>query len=153
MTEKTPDELRAQRAQLIASTGLSEVVLRERAEAFQLYPEHLDVWRTVEGIDYFLNDDTDAGTDPTPVLVQVGWYCWRCHGIVAQACRSDNVPVHVPADWVEDMTKEIAEREGVANTDRLAGTPTPGCTCGHDGMGAAWHERGVCQWLLGEASR
>jgi hypothetical protein len=54
MTEKTPDELRTQRAQLIASTGLSETVLRERAEAFQLYPEHMDVWRTVEGIDYLL---------------------------------------------------------------------------------------------------
>ncbi|MYR75102.1 MULTISPECIES: hypothetical protein [unclassified Streptomyces] len=54
MTEKTPAELQAQRAQLIASTGLTEEVLRERAEAFQLYPEHMDVWRTVEGIDYLL---------------------------------------------------------------------------------------------------
>ena len=54
MTEKTPAELQAQRAQLIAFTGLAEDVLRERAEAFQLYPEHMDVWRTVEGIDYLL---------------------------------------------------------------------------------------------------
>jgi hypothetical protein len=55
VTEKTPAELQAQRAQLIASTGLTEQVLRERAEAFQLYPEHADVWATVEGIDYLLN--------------------------------------------------------------------------------------------------
>lgn len=55
MTEKTPEELQAQRAQLIASTGLTEQVLRERAEAFQLYPEHMDAWRTVEGIDYLLS--------------------------------------------------------------------------------------------------
>ncbi|WP_331764775.1 hypothetical protein [Streptomyces sp. NBC_01238] len=55
MTEKTPAELRTQRAQLIASTGLTEAVLRERAEAFQLYPEHMDAWTTVEGIDYLLD--------------------------------------------------------------------------------------------------
>lgn len=60
MTEKTPVELQAQRVQLIASTGLTEEVLRERAEAFQLYPEHMDVWRTVEGIDYLLGG---AGKD------------------------------------------------------------------------------------------
>jgi len=111
MTEKTPEDLREQRARLIASTGLTEDVLRTRAEAFQLYPEHLDVWRTVEGIDYLLSDTADEPTGPTPTLVQVGWYCWRCHGIVAEPCRSDNVPVHVPADWEQDMTREISERE------------------------------------------
>lgn len=64
MTEKTPAELQAQRAQLIASTGLTEEVLRERAEAFQLYPEHMDVWATVEGIDYLLGAmRSDVGTD------------------------------------------------------------------------------------------
>ncbi|MFF8422861.1 hypothetical protein [Streptomyces sp. NPDC015680] len=56
MTAKTPEGLQAQRAQLIASTGLTEEVLRKRAEAFQLYPEHADAWSTVEGIDYLLND-------------------------------------------------------------------------------------------------
>ncbi|MFF7631412.1 hypothetical protein [Streptomyces cyaneofuscatus] len=54
MTEKAPAELREQRARLIASTGLTETVLRERAEAFQLYPEHHDIWATVEGIDMHL---------------------------------------------------------------------------------------------------
>lgn len=64
MTEKTPAELQAQRVQLIASTGLTEEVLRERAEAFQLYPEHMDVWRTVEGIDYLLGgEDGEEGPE------------------------------------------------------------------------------------------
>ncbi len=40
-------------------------------------------------------------------LVQVGWYCWRCEGLVEQPCRSDNVPVSVPADWAADMEAEI----------------------------------------------
>jgi hypothetical protein len=42
-----------------------------------------------------------------PELIQIGWYCWRCEGLVEQACRSDNVPVHVPADWATEMTAEI----------------------------------------------
>ncbi|MFC8339231.1 hypothetical protein ACFUJX_19780 [Streptomyces rubiginosohelvolus] len=64
MTEKTPAELREQRARLIASTGLTETVLRERAEAFQLYPEHHDIWATVEGIDYLLSGTrSDVGTE------------------------------------------------------------------------------------------
>lgn len=46
-----------------------------------------------------------------PQLVQVGWYCWRCHKINATACRSDAVPIHVPAEWAEDMEIEIAKRE------------------------------------------
>lgn len=57
MTEKTPAELREQRTRLIASTGLTETVLRERAQAHQLYPEHHDIWRTVEDIDYLLTDN------------------------------------------------------------------------------------------------
>nr|ACX85606.1 pCQ3_105 [Streptomyces sp. W9] len=55
MIRKTPKELHEQRARLIASTGLSEKVLRERGEAFQLYPEHQAVWDTVHGIDYLLD--------------------------------------------------------------------------------------------------
>jgi hypothetical protein len=50
-------------------------------------------------------------------------------------------------DWRDTGTYEPPKR------DALADTPTPGCSCGHDGMGAAWHERGVCQWLVGEAGR
>lgn len=40
-------------------------------------------------------------------LVQVGWYCWRCEGLVDQPCRSDSVPVSVPAEWAEEMRAEI----------------------------------------------
>ncbi|MEV2259161.1 hypothetical protein AB0J13_10935 [Streptomyces anulatus] len=61
MTEKTPAELREQRARLIASTGLTETVLRERAEAHQLYPEHHDIWATIEGIDMHLAELTESG--------------------------------------------------------------------------------------------
>ncbi|MFD7868027.1 hypothetical protein [Streptomyces sp. NPDC059783] len=57
MTKQTAEELQAQRAQLIASTGMTETVLRERAAAFQLYPEHPEAWSAVEGIDYLLNGD------------------------------------------------------------------------------------------------
>ena len=59
-TSKTPAELRAQRAQLITSTGMTEDVLRERAETFQLYPEHLDIWQTVESIDYLLSGEAEG---------------------------------------------------------------------------------------------
>ncbi|WP_228994362.1 hypothetical protein [Streptomyces sp. DH8] len=64
MTEKTPAELREQRARLIASTGLTETVLRERAEGFQLYPEHYDIWVTLEGIDMHLAELTEGEQSP-----------------------------------------------------------------------------------------
>lgn len=67
-------------------------------------------------------------------LVQVGWYCWRCHGVVAQACRSDNVPVHVPVEWEQDMAREISEQEEEDEDD----TPENG----------AWH----AVWLEGKWS-
>ncbi|MGW5291526.1 hypothetical protein [Streptomyces bacillaris] len=69
MTEKSPAELREQRARLIASTGLTETVLRECAEAFQLYPEHHDIWATVEGIDYLLGE---ARKDAPHVYLSTG---------------------------------------------------------------------------------
>lgn len=64
MTEKTPAELREQRARLIASTGLTETVLRERADAHQLYPEHHDIWATLEGIDMHLAELTEGEQSP-----------------------------------------------------------------------------------------
>lgn len=39
-------------------------------------------------------------------LVHIGWWCWRGdnHGhLTAMACRSDNVPLHVPAEWADEM--------------------------------------------------
>ncbi len=56
---KTSRELHEQRARLIASTGLTEAVLRERGEAFQRYPEHMRAWETVQGLDHLLD-----GTEP-----------------------------------------------------------------------------------------
>lgn len=46
-----------------------------------------------------------AVENPGP-LVQVGWWCWRGddHGhLVDIPCRSDNVPLHVPAEWATEM--------------------------------------------------
>lgn len=45
-------------------------------------------------------------TDEDDELVHVGWWCWRGdnHGHLAtMPCRSDNVPIHVPAEWADDM--------------------------------------------------
>ncbi|MGK5530879.1 hypothetical protein [Streptomyces sp. URMC 129] len=53
----TRGELIQQRAELIARTGMDEETLRSRAESWQLYPEHLMIWDTIEGIDYLLGDE------------------------------------------------------------------------------------------------
>lgn len=49
-----------------------------------------------------------------PELVHVGWWCWRGdnHGHLATtACRSDNVPIHVPAEWADEMRAVIQRIE------------------------------------------
>ena len=48
--------------------------------------------------------------------MQVGWWCWRCNGLVADACRSDNVPIHVPAQWANDMRELNQRRTGGDDT-------------------------------------
>lgn len=53
----------------------------------------------------------EPAQDALKDLVQVGWYCWRCHGINARACRSDAVPIYVPAEWAKDMERELDEKE------------------------------------------
>lgn len=55
--------------------------------------------------------DWIAKHSPPEQLVHIGWYCWRCRAINAQACRSDCVPIHVPAEWEREMRAEIARRE------------------------------------------
>lgn len=40
-------------------------------------------------------------------IVQIGWYCRRCKGLVAAPCRSDNVPVLIPREWEDEMRTEI----------------------------------------------
>ncbi|SDL28672.1 hypothetical protein SAMN05421806_12569 [Streptomyces indicus] len=167
-------------------------------------------------------------TKPAEALVHVGWWCWRGEPghLAATACRSDNVPLHTPAQWADDMRAAIqritdgddeahateqkwrvelydptaeawapgsslpdlpaararlALAQGHAPRWRDDGTPvqrrivretttytvepdeqqqlspeaehniassgvdTPGCDCGHDGMGPGWH-LSSCAW-------
>ncbi|MGW2920370.1 hypothetical protein ACWDBF_21265 [Streptomyces angustmyceticus] len=51
---RTPCQLRAQRARLLAEAGFGEEELRERAAGWQLSPEQQDIWATIQGIDYLL---------------------------------------------------------------------------------------------------
>jgi hypothetical protein len=47
-------------------------------------------------------------------LTHVGWWCWRGdnHGHLAtQPCRSDNVPLHAPAEWADEMRAVIQRIE------------------------------------------
>ena len=58
---------------------------------------------------------TDNQTPPSDEqLPQVGWWCWRGdnHGHLAmEPCRSDNVPIHVPVEWVGEMRAVIQQIE------------------------------------------
>ena len=54
---KTPEQLRDQRARLLAEVGMSYEQLRDRAEVYSLSMDELDVWHTIEGIDYLLDGD------------------------------------------------------------------------------------------------
>ncbi|WP_185909184.1 hypothetical protein [Streptomyces sp. WAC01280] len=66
----------------------------------------------------------EQSTEETPDrLAHVGWWCWRGndHGHLADtACRSDNVPIHVPTEWADDMRAVI---------EHLADTHEPGQDC------------------------
>ncbi|MFF9003597.1 hypothetical protein ACF1GW_38530 [Streptomyces achromogenes] len=47
-------------------------------------------------------------------LVHVGWWCWRGDNnghLATMACRSDNVPIHVPAEWAEEMRAVLRRLE------------------------------------------
>jgi hypothetical protein len=59
-----------------------------------------------------------------PELVHVGWYCWRCEGLVEQPCRSDNVPVSAPAEWASEMEAEI-RRLGKEDDEPAAASAVP----------------------------
>jgi hypothetical protein len=54
---KTRAELEAQRERLLAGVHMSYEELRDRAEAYNVSPDQLDVWHTIEGIDYLLEGD------------------------------------------------------------------------------------------------
>lgn len=85
----------------------------------------------------------ECDTEPTGAqqgaeapLVHVGWWCWRGTGrghLATTACRSDNVPLHVPAEWADEMRavlQRIDDGEpavvpsvgGAALRDRIAET-------------------------------
>ncbi|MCK1794984.1 hypothetical protein MTQ01_02890 [Streptomyces sp. XM4193] len=54
---RTREELLAQRQSLLAEVNMSYSELTERAETYSLSMDELDVWHTVEGLDYLLAGD------------------------------------------------------------------------------------------------
>ncbi|MGP4001348.1 hypothetical protein [Streptomyces sp. 8N706] len=61
MIRKTRDQLREQRERLLEEVHMSYEELAERASTYNLSLEHLDVWHTIEGIDYLLAGDDCSG--------------------------------------------------------------------------------------------
>lgn len=55
---RTREELVAQRARLLESVHMSHEELQERAETYSLSMHELDVWHTIEGLDYLLEGDS-----------------------------------------------------------------------------------------------
>ncbi|MFI5473164.1 hypothetical protein ACIA6D_23355 [Streptomyces cacaoi] len=58
--------------------------------------------------------DSPAPQPAEEPLTHVGWWCWRGdnHGHLATTpCRSDNVPLHAPADWADEMRAVIQRIE------------------------------------------
>lgn len=54
---KTHEELLDWRAELLVQTGMSEELLVERGESFDLYPEHRAAYQTIRSIDWLLDKD------------------------------------------------------------------------------------------------
>lgn len=54
---KGKEELEDMRERFLAKTSLTEEVLRERGENYQLYPEDRVVYDAILGIDYLLGKD------------------------------------------------------------------------------------------------
>jgi hypothetical protein len=54
---RTREELLEQRARLLEEVHMSDAELRERAETYSLSLDELDVWHTIEGLDYLLAGD------------------------------------------------------------------------------------------------
>jgi hypothetical protein len=57
MIHTTREELEEQRRQLLAEVRMDFSELRDRAAAYNLSAGELDVWHTIEGIDYLLEGD------------------------------------------------------------------------------------------------
>ncbi|MEU2720213.1 MULTISPECIES: hypothetical protein [Streptomyces] len=54
---RTREQLEEQRARLLEEVHLSYEELRARAETYSLSMGDLDVWHTIEGIDYLLEGE------------------------------------------------------------------------------------------------
>ncbi len=54
---RTREQLLKQRKQMLGSVHMSYEELRDRAETYSLSTEELDVWYTIQGIDYLLKGD------------------------------------------------------------------------------------------------
>ncbi|MGW1203401.1 hypothetical protein [Streptomyces cyaneofuscatus] len=55
---KTRSQLEEQREQLLADVHMSYEELAERASTYSLSLRELDVWHTIEGLDYLLDGDS-----------------------------------------------------------------------------------------------
>ena len=97
-------------------------VLREEAARIRSHcPDHADsdstpgAWMAchcavADDIERRTADQARQAEPAAEQLVHVGWWCWRGdnHGHLATtACRSDNVPLHAPAEWADDMRAVI----------------------------------------------
>lgn len=68
-------------------------------------------------------EPTGAQQDAESPLVHVGWWCWRGTGhghLATTACRSDNVPLHVPAEWADEMRAVLQRVEDDVDPDEAA---------------------------------
>jgi len=68
---KTPQQLHDQRARLLAEVGMTFEELRERAEVYSLSMDELDVWHTIEGIDYLLDGESRGDVEARRVSNRV----------------------------------------------------------------------------------
>ncbi|MFG2406868.1 hypothetical protein ACGFR8_21455 [Streptomyces brevispora] len=55
---RTRSELEAQRERLLAGVNMTYEELAERAATYSLSMDELDVWHTIEGVDYLLDGDS-----------------------------------------------------------------------------------------------
>jgi hypothetical protein len=54
---RTPEELRAERAELLRQAGTTYDDLRDRGESYQLTTTERNIWETIRTIDYLLGDE------------------------------------------------------------------------------------------------
>jgi len=84
-------------------------------------------WEHARSAWYAHADAVLAVLPNTEALVQVGWWCWRGDGhghLATTACRSDNVPIHVPAEWELDMRAVIERIEDGDDEPPVTSDPT-----------------------------